>query len=192
MLSTHEFLSSISTHIQRIGAVGLLPLVIIQPGGKVLTQKFRTDDWKAMADEALARSQHANVYAPLHLVRNGLASYERGKLPDISAVFGVVIDDDSDKRAVEPPFAPSFELVTSRVPHRNRQLGFLFNRVLSGSEALPIAAMLHAKCGGDHGTKDVVHVWRIPGTLNHPTANKIARGRPQTPQLVEGVWHAGA
>jgi hypothetical protein len=52
------------------------------------------------------------------------------------------------------------------------------------SEAKPIAVALSNAIGGDHGTKDVSHVWRIPGTLNWPTPNKIARGRPRDPQVV--------
>jgi hypothetical protein len=25
---------------------------------------------------------------------------------------------------------------------------------------------LNRKCGGDHGTRDVAHVWRLPGTMS--------------------------
>ena len=44
--------------------------------------------------------------------------------------------------------------------------------------------------GGDSGTKDVSHLWRIAGTLNWPSAKKLGRGRPKTPQLVtiKSAW----
>jgi hypothetical protein len=45
--------------------------------------------------------------------------------------------------------------------------------------------LLHRKCGGDHGTKDIAHVWRLPGTLNYPNAAKLGRGRPAEPQPVQ-------
>jgi hypothetical protein len=52
------------------------------------------------------------------------------------------------------------------------------------ADAKPIAVALSDAIGGDSGTKDVSHLWRISGTLNWPSAKKLGRGRPKTPQLV--------
>ena len=50
---------------------------------------------------------------------------------------------------------------------------------------------MHRKCGGDHGGKDIAHVWRVPRTSNFPDWRKIERGRPESPQLVELVGWTG-
>ena len=112
----------------------------------------------------------------------------RGTANDIVAVHGLVIDDDGDtgKRAVLPPgFAPTIEVTTCTQPVVNRHLHFVFKRSLTPQEAKVLAELLHRKCGGDHGTKDIAHVWRLPQTLNHPNSTKLARGRPAEPQPVE-------
>src|SRR5262249_31720466 len=67
----------------------------------------------------------------------------------------------------------------------NRHLHFVFKRPLLPDEAKALAELLHRKCGGDHGTKDVAHIWRLPETMNHPNATKIARGRPAGPQPIK-------
>jgi hypothetical protein len=44
---------------------------------------------------------------------------------------------------------------------------------------------LHRKCGGDSGTGDIDHVWRLPATMNFPNKKKIEeRERPKEPQAV--------
>jgi hypothetical protein len=48
----------------------------------------------------------------------------------------------------------------------------------------PIASLLKAFAGCDHGTADCSHVWRIGGTLNWPNGRKVAAGRPRELQLV--------
>src|SRR5262249_8600824 len=62
---------------------------------------------------------------------------------------------------------------------------YVFTPALAPAEAKPLAELLHRKCGGDYGTKDIAHVWRLPQTMNHPNATKIARLRPVEPQRVE-------
>lgn len=61
---------------------------------------------------------------------------------------------------------------------------------LAPKDAKPVAVALSDAVGGDSGTKDVSHLWRIPGTLNWPSAKKLGRGRPKTPQLVtiKSAW----
>jgi hypothetical protein len=45
--------------------------------------------------------------------------------------------------------------------------------------------------GGDSGTGDICHVWRLPETLNHPGHTKLGRGRPPEPQPVELIGGTG-
>ena len=79
----------------------------------------------------------------------------------------------------------SIEITTSTNPTVNRHIHYVFTRPLAPDEAKSLTELLHRKCGGDHGTRDIVHVWRVPQTLNHPDARKIARGRSVEPQPVE-------
>lgn len=126
--------------------------------------------------------EHANVYVPLHVVRRGLGHNERGSKKDIVAILGLAADMDADKGlAGSMPISPSLELETSA---GNRQAFFVFDCPLVPAEASSIAAALLAATGGDAGTKDIDHVWRVAGTLNWPNAAKVARGRPFAPQLI--------
>jgi predicted P-loop ATPase len=61
---------------------------------------------------------------------------------------------------------------------------FPLGRALPPSEAKQIAIKLSDAIGGDTGTKDVSHLWRIPGTLNWPSKTKLDRNRSAVPQLV--------
>jgi hypothetical protein len=67
----------------------------------------------------------------------------------------------------------------------------VFTRALSPQEGKKLAELLHQKCGGDHGTKDIAHVWRLPGTKNIPNETKLKRGRPKEPQAVELTGGSG-
>lgn len=177
-------------HCARLGLAdsGHLPLCAFHPiSGKSRIARFAIGDDKRMAGTAAQWAHELNVYVPVHLVRLDLAPGKRGKASDITAVFGAVIDADSDKQNdhVTPDIAPTFSLVTSRIPSINRQYFWLFDDPVEKDDALDLMGLLYKKCGGDHGTKDVAHVWRIAGTLNFPNEAKIKRGRPQEPQQIE-------
>ena len=123
--------------------------------------------------------EHANVYMPLHVVRPGLVGSARGAKRDIVAVLGLVADMDSDTGKIgDFPFEPSFEIETSP---GNFQPAIIFDRPATPDEAEPLAKALQRATGADFGTGDIAHVWRVPGTLNWPTAKKIARGRSPYP-----------
>ena len=162
---------------------GVLVLTPIVEGKKPRPQKFSIGDVEGMAAEATARGEHANVYFAPAVLRQDLPIGQRGKAEDIVAQLGLVIDDDPDtgKPAVLPPIEPSAVVETSP---GNRHIHFVFTRPLPPAEAELLARLLHSKCGGDSGTADVAHVWRIPDTLNIPTATKIKRGRSKDPQPV--------
>ncbi len=175
-------------HDAAIETGGVFVLTTIDKTGKVRPQQFTIGDVDGMAAEALARCQVANVYFAPATLRSDLPRDVRGTTNDIVAVLGLVVDDDGDtgKRAVLPPsINPTIEVTTSTQPVVNRHYHFVFTRALSPREAKSLAALLHRKCGGDHGTKDIAHVWRLPQTRNHPNAAKLARGRQAEAQPVE-------
>jgi hypothetical protein len=127
---------------------------------------------------------HANVYTPLHVMRKDLPAGKRGGKGDIRAVLGLAADMDADtgKANGALPYPPSLTIESSP---GNRQPMWLFNRPLRPAEAEELAKALHAATGSDNGTKDIAHVWRIPGCLNWPNREKVAgRGRSPVPAPV--------
>jgi hypothetical protein len=177
-------------HCARLGLAdaGQMPLCAFHPiSGKSRIARFAIGEAKRMAGTAAQWAKELNVYVPVHLMRPDLPPGKRGKADDITAVFGAVIDADSDKDSghTPPDIAPTFTLITSRIPTLNRQLFWLLDEAVERDRALQLMRLLYRKCGGDHGTKDVAHVWRIAGTLNFPNQAKIKRGRPQEPQPIE-------
>jgi AAA domain len=195
MSVAHDFESTSDAHTMLAlyhttarAADGVLVLTVIDRIGTPRPQKFAIGDAKIMADEAMARGQDANAYFGLAVMRRDLAHDKRGGTGDIVSVLSAVADDDADtgKGVTLPPgIEPTFIVTTSRVPKINRQIHFVFNRLLTPQEGAALAALLHQKCGGDHGTRDIAHVWRLPGTKNIPNETKLKRGRPKEPQAVE-------
>jgi hypothetical protein len=147
-------------------------------------------DVDGMVDAIIAHAStpNANVFTGLQVMRKGLARGKRGGEGDIVAVLGLVVDLDADTgRAGTMPLEPNAVLETSS---GNYQPFILFDQALSPSEAKPLAAALKRATGSDHGTADVAHVWRIPGTLNWPNKKKLDRGRSPEPisVLVDLAW----
>jgi hypothetical protein len=147
---------------------------------------FAIGDVDGMVDYALGlcADLHRNVYAPWAVLRRGLATGTRGKKEDIRAVLALVVDADADHGKAGIPKLPMLAPYTVRSSADNLQPVYPLAHALPPAEAQPIAEALAAFVGGDGGTKDIDHVWRIPGTLNWPNAEKLRRGRPETPQLV--------
>ena len=179
-------------HAAAVGADGVMALTVIDTANHVRPQKFAIGDAQIMADEAMARGQDANAYFGPAVMRSDIA--KRGTKQDIVAVAGVVIDADADtgKHVVLPPgIDPTFVVTTSQVPAINKHFHFVFPRALTPQEGEKLAELLHQKCGGDSGTADIVHIWRLPGTKNIPTKTKLGRGRPKEPQPVELTGGSG-
>ncbi|MGP4670659.1 DUF3987 domain-containing protein [Agrobacterium salinitolerans] len=144
-------------------------------------------DVDGMVDSVMAHAStpNANVFAGLQVMRKGLKRGARGGEADIVAVLGLVVDLDADTgRAGEMPVTESLRLETSP---GNFQPFILFDSPLPVAEAKPLASSLRRATSSDHGTADVAHVWRIPGTLNWPNTAKLNRGRPANPVLVTFV-----
>ena len=130
----------------------------------------------------LASVDHTNVYVPLAVMRRSLGANQKGGEEDVVRVLGLVADMDTDTGKVgDMPVEPTYELETSA---GNFQPFFLFNSPLKLRNAKRLAQALQKTTGADSGTADISHVWRVPGTLNWPSATKLARGRPAAPQLV--------
>ena len=160
----------------------------------LISQRFRIGNVEGMAAEARARSEHSNVYFGPALMRRDLPTGQRGKEQDIVAVLSVIIEEDKDtgKLVKLPPgISPTFEVMTSSDPALNKQFHFLHEKPLPPTEAKALAELAYRKCGGDHGGKDITHVWRLPATQNFPCWRKIERGRPEAPQPVELIGGTG-
>ena len=172
------FVMTCITPAKKKGATQAAPII----------QQFRIGDVKGMAAEARNRGTHSNVYFGPALMRRGLARGKRGEEADIAAVLAIVLEEDADTgKKVTPPVGvdPSFVVMSSSKPKINRHFHFVLNKPLPPSEAKELAELAFRKCGGDHGGKDITHIWRVPETLNFPGWQKIERGRPEEPQPVE-------
>ena len=128
---------------------------------------------------------HRNIYISASKLRVPPPPGQRGSEQDIGHVAALVADFD-DGEAWDwwnrIPCQPDWVLETS--PGRF-QAGFLFSHPVTAEEAKPLARGLKAFCRCDHGTGDIDHVWRIPGTMNWPNCKKFREGR--VPCLVREV-----
>ena len=162
--------------------------------GKFFVQHFKPEHMQTMALEARSRSTNENVYFDPNLRRPDLGK-GRGKLEDISVALSLVAEEDADQGkfvTLPPGITPTAIVETSYGPAgSNRHFHFVYDRALSPQEAKKLAALAYRKMGGDTGSKDIAHCWRIPGTLNHPDWHKIQRGRSSAPQEVKTIAGSG-
>ena len=144
-------------------------------------------DGAVRAANDFAKDQHRNVYAPLVVMRPDLTKGAKGFEKDIVAVLGLCADFDDDlasEWANRLTMPPDTVLETS---NGRFQAFYAFDPPLKPHEAKPIAAMLQKAANCDHGTKDLSHVWRVPGCRNWPNAKKVREGRSTDPQDVRIV-----
>lgn len=131
---------------------------------------------------AHASTPHLNVFIGAQVMRPGLQRGQRGRETDVLAVLALVVDLDADTGlAGKMPVDVHYALETSP---GNYQPFLLLDRPLAPAEAKPLAAALKRASGSDHGTADITHVWRIPGTQNWPNKKKLDRGRSAEPVAV--------
>lgn len=159
-----------------------------QTGRKVkpIVQHFAIGDVSMMADAAVTYAQqtHVNIYAPWAVFRNDLACNAKGDEQHVVATLALVADLDNDKAELPLtalPIEPPYVIESSS---GNFQPVFPLSRALANGEAKALAVALSDFIGGDAGTKDLSHVWRVPGTLNWPNKKKLQRGRSPEPQPV--------
>jgi hypothetical protein len=131
----------------------------------------------------LNSERHRNVYVPLAVMRADLPDGKKGSEADVIATLGLVEDFDDDNASAwldRLPVPPDLVLETSA--------GRFQTFFLSDQPELANAKVLAEKLKGfaqcDHGSADLSHVWRVPGTLNWPNAKKVQAGRSTEPQAV--------
>ncbi len=129
--------------------------------------------------------QPINLYCPLALFHENIPRYGKGsggREMDVVFSFAAVGDQDNYKREGKPlPFEPSCLLETSPGSYH---AWFVYPQPLPFAKAKQTLLAFNRLTGDDNAEKDVSHIWRIAGTLNWPTAAKIARGRSPVPFLV--------
>jgi hypothetical protein len=164
--------------------------------GKKLKPKvghFNVGDITGMAAfiEKISHDEHRNIYIPMctmiSIPGKPLLPTSKGAKENIEKIFAFVADFDDVAAAdylTRLQCPPNYVLETSK----DRYQCFLFpDRALTRTEAQPFADSLQKYSGCDHGTKDLGHVWRVPGCLNWPNKKKLDSGRPAEPQLVSVV-----
>jgi hypothetical protein len=160
-----------------------LVLAGFEERGSPNVQRFQIGDVAGMVDVIMAFEGHpeVNLYAPWAVMRRDLEPGEKGRETDVVAVLAAVGDLDNDKGKFPLdalPVAPPYIVESSP---GNFQAVYAFAQPLPAREAKAPSEALCNFIGGDTGTKDASHVWRIPGTRNFPTKSKLKRGRSPLP-----------
>ncbi len=176
------------------GLDGVLVVFAIDEGEKPIVRHFRPDDPStivgAIADHA--QEPGRNVYLATSLFRPDLEPGKKGGEADVIAVLGLVADFDhlpaGENCVGRLPLPPDLLLETS--PGRY-QAFYLPESPLEPEAAKELARGLAGVDGCDPTSADISHVWRIPGTLNWPTAKKIAQGRALEPAAVRVLTPLG-
>jgi RecA-family ATPase len=131
----------------------------------------------------LCREPHRNVYAPLAVLRNGLLDGRKGQEADVVATLGIVCDFDDERAGEWPARLPRSSDYVLETSVARFQCFFLFSKPLPMADVKPVAIRLKSFARCDHGSVDMSHVWRVPGTPNWPNARKVKAGRPLEPQM---------
>ncbi len=167
---------------------GILAFTRIDEKNKTHTERFAIGDVDSMADAIIGWSAcpNLNLYASHVIFRKNLPAHAAGGEEDVVAVLSLVGDLDSDigKTALALDKLPVSAPYIVETSAGNYHATFPLGRALPPWDAKQIAVKLSDAIGGDSGTKDTSHLWRIPGTLNWPTKTKLERNRSAVPQLV--------
>ena len=171
-------------HQLAAGIDGVIPLFSVEEGEAPIIHRFGVGQIADVVNTIMGSENHPglNIYMPWAVMRRDLEPGKKGGEADVVAVLAAVADIDNDKYSIgELPIDAPYVLETSA---GNYQAVYPFSRPLPVSEAKPLLVALSDAVGGDQGTKDCSHVWRIPGTFNWPTESKLARGRSPDPQSI--------
>jgi hypothetical protein len=139
----------------------------------------------------LSAEKHRNVYVPFAIMRADLPKTKKGFEADVVALLVAVTDfDDDDAKNWQSrlPLPANYVLETS--PGRY-QAFHIFDEPVGRIKGKVIAERLQSFTRCDYGTRDVSHVWRIPGCLNYPNAVKVhVDGRSRDPAVsrIELPW----
>jgi hypothetical protein len=133
------------------------------------------------AIDIAARQRGDNCYIGIALMKPGLSTHQKGTEADVSGVLAAVTDwdgkNDPKTRLGRLPGYPHAEVETSP---SNFQCWYFFDRPYPVAEAKPVLTAL-ARCTKSDHTQSCDHVFRVPGTLNWPSRQKIAKGRSAVP-----------
>ncbi|MBS7546229.1 DUF3987 domain-containing protein [Ancylobacter oerskovii] len=181
-----EMLQRLAHGVDGVLVVSVFNAALERDGGIITHHAVGDVEGMVAAIEAHSGTAGANVYCGLQVMRRTLARGHRGGGDDVVAVLGLVADIDADtgRDTGSYPLPPNLVLETSP---GNRQPMWIFDRPIAPDVAKAIARGLKATTGSDHGTGDIAHVWRVPGTLNWPGPAKLARGRNPEPAAVTAV-----
>jgi putative DNA primase/helicase len=153
-----------------------------------MVEHYSTDSMPEMEPiiKAWTQQTHRNVYMPLALMNPELKAGKKGGLDDIQSIFGLCADFDDDQAFLwweRLPVNPSLVMETSK---GRFQAVYLFEKpVPEIVKDIAIDLKKYSSC--DHGTGDLSHVWRLPGTQNWPNKKKVDAGRAKKPQDVKVV-----
>jgi hypothetical protein len=178
--------SAIEAHVSLLhdlaaGLDGILILAAFEEGGLPNVQRFQIGDVTGMVETIMGFDGHprVNLYIPWAVMRRDLEPCKKGTEADVVAALAAVPDLDHDKYQFdELPIEAPYIVESSP---GNFQPVYVFERPLVPAVAKSVLTAISDFIGGDSGTKDCSHVWRIPGTLNIPTKSKLARGRSPIP-----------
>jgi predicted P-loop ATPase len=187
--------AAIRSHIKMLhdlatgaGVDGVLTLTRIDDEGGCFTERFAIGDVDTHTTATIgwASNPRLNLYVPWSIFRKDFPRGSKGGEDHVVALLAIVGDLDSDLGKTSVTLdgllvQPTYVVETSR---GNFHATYPLSRALSPKDAKPLATKMSEAIGGDNGTKDISHLWRIPGTLNWPSKKKLERGRPDVPQLV--------
>jgi len=143
---------------------------------------FNVGDHEGMTDKAMELEYlNYNIRAAWVIFRPDLDKTSKGGKADALAIFGFGLDGDSETGSPTFPVAPDYAVQSSA---NNQHPILLLDRALTPEEAQDFANALKSFAPNAEGASDYTRSWRVPGTLNFPTLNKIQKGRSPEPFAV--------
>lgn len=148
-------------------------------------RSFKISGHKAMAQTVIewSREQHRNVYTSLAVFHENLGN-RKGAEKDIVGILGVALDCDDVSYDNRLPFKHDYVIESSQERY---QSFYFYNKQINFVTGKPVAEASTDYAEVDSCSKDLCHVYRIPGTLNWPNKKKVDQGRLPNPQPVKLV-----
>jgi hypothetical protein len=158
---------------------GLLQLSRLHPVSETLVpSRYTLDDIERMITAAISDCERGhNVYIEGRLVPGSLRGSERGKLADTVVVFALIIDSDADKGMGWTPPATIRPSMIAETSPGNFQFWFFLRVAIAPEPAQKLGERIREAVNSDHDTGNPTQPYRIAGTVNYPSAAKVARGR---------------
>lgn len=197
-MNNREFLSHVTSGCE--ASDGVMVLAAFGENAAPEIHHAITDESGMAAAIEFAYKQNElqnNVYWSAGLRRSDLDPGARGSETDITQMMAIVVDlDEADAALVWQEklaplmLMPTYAIRTSTTPTARYQLVYLLNEPTDDFEKWKeVARKLEDFLGGDHCSKDISHVWRIPNTTNWPNQKKRDAGR--LPEMSEITYEGG-